>query len=324
MANQGLARQAGVSAFPTFHIYAARRRVAELRGANPGGLRREVASRLRELRASAGGAAPPAPPSRPRMANDLAAALSRVKASTGTEEFYVAARTLLTFVGNILQNPQDPKYRRVKLANPVFAAKVRRGRRRRWFGEAVLRGLLCAVRLRTAMDVRSHVGGARRINPPRGPRPSQLGRHVGGKACMLAVGFEERVEAAEGVLVMDAVPSELGQVRSLLEVAMRAAPAAGPSTSSAAPLAAVRAPAGSAATATEQPPSGTMPGAVEQPAGGSGAPAPSMQTTAEAAPVAEQGTPAAGPSPEGLPTPALLAYWLRCILEQGLAASPAS
>lgn len=63
----------------------------------------------------------------------------------------------------------------------------------------------------------------------------QLGGRPGGIQAMKAVGFVERSEAAEQVLVMDTVPASLGAVRALLVAAMPPAPGSGASTAPAAP-----------------------------------------------------------------------------------------
>ena len=57
----------------------------------------------------------------------IAAALGRLRASvSGLDEFVVSARTLLTFVGNVLDKPGEAKYRRVRTRNPTFRAKLGR------------------------------------------------------------------------------------------------------------------------------------------------------------------------------------------------------
>jgi thioredoxin-like negative regulator of GroEL len=117
-ANQALARDSQVSAYPTLHLYADGQRAAVMRGADAGALRRAVAQQL-----TAVGPGPAAPGA---MAAALAGALSRVKAGCAhQEEFMAAAQTLLAYVSNVLAHPGEPRFRRVKLANASFQAKVR-------------------------------------------------------------------------------------------------------------------------------------------------------------------------------------------------------
>lgn len=66
--------------------------MAELRGANPAGLRAAVQEQLALL-------GPARPAGGLAMVNAVAAALARVKAGCSYDEFVAAARTLLTFVG---------------------------------------------------------------------------------------------------------------------------------------------------------------------------------------------------------------------------------
>lgn len=88
------------------------------------------------------------------------------------------------------------------------------------------------------------------------PAGVQLGSKPGGKECMAALGFVEVGEEAEGegpALVMHSIPSELPQVKSLLERAIPGAsqPAPAPSPAAAGAAAAAARPwAGPAAAAT--------------------------------------------------------------------------
>lgn len=88
------------SAFPTFHFYVNRQRVAETRGANREGLRTEIrkhAPGLAQAAVEDGG-----------MTARLVAALQTVKANASFDEFCAAARTLLTFVSNVIAHPGEP------------------------------------------------------------------------------------------------------------------------------------------------------------------------------------------------------------------------
>eukprot|EP00193_Tetraselmis_chui_P000076 CAMPEP_0177755410 /NCGR_PEP_ID=MMETSP0491_2-20121128/2552_1 /TAXON_ID=63592 /ORGANISM="Tetraselmis chuii, Strain PLY429" /LENGTH=626 /DNA_ID=CAMNT_0019270907 /DNA_START=377 /DNA_END=2257 /DNA_ORIENTATION=- len=109
-ANRSLAAEAGIRAFPTFHFYRDSQRVAETRGANREGIRAEI-----QKHAPSGGSQ-----AKEAMTTRLFAALQTVKANTSFDEFCAAARTLLTFVSNVIAHPSDPKYKRVRGSNARF------------------------------------------------------------------------------------------------------------------------------------------------------------------------------------------------------------
>ena len=160
-ANQALAASASISAYPTMKIYSRGQVVETLRGANPAALRQSIANPLAQLGPAT---------NNKNLALSLAQALSKVKAGCSFDEFLVASKTLAAYVGNIVNNPEDQKYRKIKLSNQNFQAK--------------------------------------------------LGRLPGGKDCLLKIGFQERTEAMEPVLVLDQVPEQLKAVLSLLEQAI--------------------------------------------------------------------------------------------------------
>ena len=74
----------------------AQQKVAELRGANQGGLRQAIQQQLALLGPSGGGGSGAGGLA---MVNALASALARVKAECSYDEFVAAAKTLLVFVG---------------------------------------------------------------------------------------------------------------------------------------------------------------------------------------------------------------------------------
>jgi thioredoxin 1 len=158
-ANQALAASASISAYPTIKIYSRGQVVETLRGANPAALRQALANHLALL------------PVNQNLALSLAQALSKVKAGCSFEQFLVASKTLAAYVVNIVNNPTEPKYRKINLSNQSFQ--------------------------------------------------SRLGRLPGGKECLLQIGFQERTEAMEPVLVLDQVPEQLKSVLNLLQQAIR-------------------------------------------------------------------------------------------------------
>ena len=117
-ANRALASELGVASLPTFQLYVDRRAQGSVRGANQAGLS-DLVDRGLQLAGGAGDARPPL-----ELAAALAAALREVKAGSTPDQFLEASRTLLRFLDNILAHPAEAKYRRVKVNNAAFAAKV--------------------------------------------------------------------------------------------------------------------------------------------------------------------------------------------------------
>ena len=181
-ANQAMAASSAISAYPTMKLYARNQVVETIRGANPAGIRQAIERHLALLGPSQ------QPPSSSRdLATALAANLLTVKNSCSQQsEFVEAAKTLAAYVGNIVNNPTETKYKKIKLSNAKFM--------------------------------------------------SALGSKPGGKECLLTLGFKERMEAMEAVLMMDEVPAQLQSVLALLQAAIVggvSGSGSGPSSSSA-------------------------------------------------------------------------------------------
>lgn len=126
-ANQAVASQAAVRSLPTFHFYRASMRLEEFTGASLPKLEDTI------QRLTGGPAEPPAAASPPTQApmpssDELIAAvgeaLGALKSACSFDDFVVATRTLLTFIGNVLKHPADPKFRRVRLSNPSFQSRL--------------------------------------------------------------------------------------------------------------------------------------------------------------------------------------------------------
>ena len=137
--NASLARDASVRAFPTFHLYANMRRVGEMSGADETRLAALIDAHAAPAAAEI--IVSPVPNSSPAvtasvpgsttsmdtMQAAIASALTTLRgACAGLPEFVTATKTALLFVGNVLDNPGDGKYRKVRLANPGFRAKLGR------------------------------------------------------------------------------------------------------------------------------------------------------------------------------------------------------
>lgn len=199
--NAALAREAAITAFPTFHIYRDGGRVDDWRGADLGRIRAAL-DRAGSISVGAGGSAAsaaasapirPAPPAAPPlapaqaasgpMATAAASALSRLRAALPAQaDFAAAVRALLTLVARAAAVPPNPAHRRIRTANAAFQ--------------------------------------------------SRLGAHDGGMAAMTSFGFRSGTDEATGeaLLVMDDVAAadpQLPAVRMLLEQALRAADPAG-------------------------------------------------------------------------------------------------
>jgi len=106
--NKALAAESGIRAFPTFHFYRNQSRVDEMMGAS----REKIRSKIRTF---AG-----APRDSAAITQNLVSALAALKQNCSFEDFCTGARTLLTFVSNVLAFPNDPKYKRVRMGNMRF------------------------------------------------------------------------------------------------------------------------------------------------------------------------------------------------------------
>lgn len=114
--NHQLASTAGIRGYPTFHIYKHGRIVGEVVGGNRAALRTKIDQETRTLEPLSG--------SNPSPAVALANAMSAMKRAVTPEAFMVAAKTLLAYTANIVDHPNEPKYRRVKASNSRFKAAV--------------------------------------------------------------------------------------------------------------------------------------------------------------------------------------------------------
>jgi thioredoxin 1 len=115
-ANQETAASCGVRAMPTFQIFRGGAKVAEMKGANPDGLRQLIQQHAGE---------------KPRPKPDLAArqaqqrgALAALLAVPDKARAHAAASTIVKIVANILSNPAEPKFRALKCDNRQVKQKV--------------------------------------------------------------------------------------------------------------------------------------------------------------------------------------------------------
>jgi thiol-disulfide isomerase/thioredoxin len=119
--NQQLFTSAGISSFPTLHIYSNLSRVTAFSDAN-----------MARLRSSISAVATPA--SNPILAMDApssgslleraAFACSRVQRSCSYTQFHECLTLVSKYIDNILKSPEDPKMRKIRKSNPHFVSKI--------------------------------------------------------------------------------------------------------------------------------------------------------------------------------------------------------
>ena len=127
--NADLAREAQVSAFPTFHFYLDMQRKADLVGADTARLAMMVQQHdpIDATKLPSEGEGEPNPATKADMQAAILKALGELKESTANmDEFVTSVRTLLTFVGNVLAHPGEDKYRSVKMNNNTFNQRLGR------------------------------------------------------------------------------------------------------------------------------------------------------------------------------------------------------
>jgi thioredoxin len=116
VANRNMAAANQITAFPTLSLYANSHVVETLRGANPVALRRAINLQLEQLSVQTN--------KQGNLAESLAAALAKVKQGTSPEQFLSAAQTLAIYARNVVDHPNDPKYKRIKASNAAFRRKL--------------------------------------------------------------------------------------------------------------------------------------------------------------------------------------------------------
>ena len=127
--NAALAREAAVSAFPTFHFYVDMQRKADLVGADTARLAMMVQQHdpIDATKLPSEGEGEPNPATKAEMQAAILKALGELKESTASmDDFVTSVQTLLTFVGNVLAHPGEDKYRSVKMNNNTFNQRLGR------------------------------------------------------------------------------------------------------------------------------------------------------------------------------------------------------
>jgi thiol-disulfide isomerase/thioredoxin len=119
--NQQLFTSAGISSFPTLHIYSNLNRVTSFSDANMARLRSSIS-------------AVAAPASNPVLAMDApssgslleraAFACGRVQRGCSYTQFHECLSLISKYIDNILKSPEDPKIRKIRKSNLHFVSKI--------------------------------------------------------------------------------------------------------------------------------------------------------------------------------------------------------
>lgn len=117
IANSNMAAANRISAFPTLLLYLNSHVVETLRGANPAALRQAITRQLAQLSVQTSSKSG-------NLAESLATALGKVKQFASPDQFFSAAQTLTIYARNIVDHPDDPKYKRIKASNVAFRRKL--------------------------------------------------------------------------------------------------------------------------------------------------------------------------------------------------------
>mmetsp|Transcript_280 Transcript_280/g.796 ORF Transcript_280/g.796 Transcript_280/m.796 type:complete len:241 (-) Transcript_280:194-916(-) len=115
-ANQDTAQACGIRAMPTFQIFRGGAKVAEMRGANPDGLRQLIIQHAGEKPA-----VKVDPAARHKQQRDALAALLAV---ADKQRSHAAVATIIKIIANVLSSPTEPKYRALKAENKAVKEKI--------------------------------------------------------------------------------------------------------------------------------------------------------------------------------------------------------
>ena len=118
--NGELAHEIGVRGFPTFVVYKAGSQTESFSGADAGRLRETVQKHSARRPGGAGGAGAD------EMISRVKGALVALQAEASAAEFVDGARAAQTFCSNVVRNPHEEKYRRVKLKAAAFQRRLGR------------------------------------------------------------------------------------------------------------------------------------------------------------------------------------------------------
>lgn len=131
-ANSQFAAFKGISAYPTFHYYINGNCVHQFSGARASEIEAGINTyrKMVVLPSTTGGSssgssvASEGPFPAGSLTKNLFQALTTLKNNCPASEFIVAVRTLLTFVRNVVDNPGEEKYQKVRSGNSVFQSRL--------------------------------------------------------------------------------------------------------------------------------------------------------------------------------------------------------
>ncbi|XP_048580324.1 peptide-N(4)-(N-acetyl-beta-glucosaminyl)asparagine amidase isoform X2 [Nematostella vectensis] len=113
------AESCGIRAMPTFHFYHNKAKIDELRGADPGALE----NKIKELRAATHSTKTvPVDPKRASIGFTWSC-VNQLKGNSAVV-FMETSELLLKFANNIMGEPENPKYRSIRLGNKIFQNKL--------------------------------------------------------------------------------------------------------------------------------------------------------------------------------------------------------
>lgn len=118
--NRNLASAQGIRGYPTVQIYSDKSVKKEIRGLN----QQEVAAALAEESGIMKTRQAKSSRSPSQMAEALSDEMEKMKEEVDSEEFLATSRTILTYMRNIALHPEEQKYRRIRLSNKHFLARL--------------------------------------------------------------------------------------------------------------------------------------------------------------------------------------------------------
>lgn len=131
--NMQLTSESGITGYPTFHFYINSKCIHSFSGASATLIENNVRKYRTQVTpsssvpasSSAGASRSSVGPSPPgELTRNVLTALTTLKRHCTPQQFTVAVRTLLTFVRNVVNNPGEAKYRKVRTANQTFQTRL--------------------------------------------------------------------------------------------------------------------------------------------------------------------------------------------------------
>ncbi|KAJ8905124.1 hypothetical protein NDN08_001634 [Rhodosorus marinus] len=127
--NMSLFRDLQITSMPTFWFYVNGRQIMSVVGAREASL----VQGIQQYRQASGVPAPPAASSAssassapPSMTVTVMASLQKLKSSCSEADFITAVRTISTYLSKIVTNQENEKFRKIRIKNPAFEARVNR------------------------------------------------------------------------------------------------------------------------------------------------------------------------------------------------------